>query len=448
MQNDDLERDWYEQSGEMCDIYSNAYLVIAADASPSSNFGFLPGRDHIDKQWKKVRVHQSLNHTLNDHQITASIRAHKQNTLVSYSRIAWDGKSGSPLLDRGWAFQERLLANRLLRFTSHGIEWECNKIHQGRLGLMSRTIRIAKLARIDPRVKEGTLTPTRVGEEDEVRSRHLADFLGQNTPDSIYLAWHDIVSYYSEKELTRITDKLSALSGLARLVSESLSVKPEAYLAGHWRDDLNPSLLWHVTAPKVPNRSLTYRAPTWSWASTNGRIGYFHEQYQFRFESCLTIHDAHCDASHLDPFGHVTSGKLVVTGLLAIVSLHVSLQKPEKTPYTGFDGCAVQPFENRFFWVSVPPTMTDQEETDPTIHCEVLLDDDVRPDLIPSSNLACLLIGRHCDDWTDGHRAWWLVLKRVSYEDSWQRIGIGYFHEYTRALGLFLQAEKRMVTLI
>jgi hypothetical protein len=243
----------------MCEIYSNASLVISADASPSSNFGILPGRDHVNKEWKNIGVI----HPPDNHHITASVRIHKENSFISYNGIAWGGVR-SPLLNRGWAFQERLLANRLLRFTNHGIVWECNNMHNTRLGLMSKTIRLAKLARIEPGLQKFTATTTTETADEGNWGRQILNFLGQNTPASIYLAWQDIVTSYCGMELTRTADKLSALSGLARLVSEALPVKHDAYLAGHWRDDLVGSLLWYTTVPKTPNRSLPYRAPTWS----------------------------------------------------------------------------------------------------------------------------------------------------------------------------------------
>jgi hypothetical protein len=58
--------------------------------------------------------------------------------------------------------------------------------------------------------------------------------------------WHDmwrrdVVNEYSERELTRRTDKLPALSGLARLAAGR---NIGDYLAGLWKDDLLAGLLW------------------------------------------------------------------------------------------------------------------------------------------------------------------------------------------------------------
>jgi hypothetical protein len=126
----------------------------------------------------------------------------------------------------------------------------------------------------------------------------------------------------------------------------------------------------------------------------------------------------------------------------------MSPSKPEKTPYTGFNGCAGHPFQNRFFWVRDSTMTINQESTDLENYCEVLLDDDIQGDLLSSARFACLLIGKHWDGWTGGCKIWWLVLKQANYGNSWQRVGIGFFQEYSKVLGLFGAAEQKMITLI
>lgn len=446
VQNDEREQDWYEQSGDMCDIYSNAHLVISVDASPSSNFGFLPGRDHIDKKWEEVHV----SHEENNHHIVGSVRTHMSNTVVTYDGRAWNGKSVSPLLQRGWALQESMLANRLLRFTVDGMRWECNRIHHDLTGLMSKTIRTAKLTRNKAHM-DGTLKYVLNGprsDGDEAFKCHIIDFMGRSTPASLFQAWYAIVSYYSERDLTNISDKLSALSGLARLVSEALFTMPTAYVAGHWKSDLSRSLLWYCSKSKLPNRSLPYRAPTWSWASVDGQISYFHEQYQFRFENQLIIYSAECNTSLLDPFGRVTFGKLSVNGFFARVLLQQGSERPEKTQYSGHNDHANHAFSDYFSWVGLHPGEHTPRKLEPTPSYEVLLDDKLTM-MSNHDQFACLLVGRHWDDWTGGCKAWWLVLRQsLLNDDRWERIGVGYFHEYSKDLALFLSNKCERKTLV
>ena len=54
------------------------------------------------------------------------------------------------------------------------------------------------------------------------------------------LHWESIVANYSRCDLTRATDKLIAISGVAKLIEREFN---DEYLAGHWRSSLLESLL-------------------------------------------------------------------------------------------------------------------------------------------------------------------------------------------------------------
>lgn len=64
----------------------------------------------------------------------------------------------------------------------------------------------------------------------------------QTTPRlSIYYAWYDVLSAYTQRSLTVPSDKLPALSGLA---SEFARHVGDEYVAGLWRNNLPQDLLW------------------------------------------------------------------------------------------------------------------------------------------------------------------------------------------------------------
>jgi hypothetical protein len=176
----------------MCDIYSNAHLVISADASPSSEFGFLPGRDNKENPFTRIEVHDDPRRPL-----VASARTHRKHSRVTFDGQPWNGTSLSPLLGRGWALQESILANRLLRFTVHGLEYECNHNSPNQLSLVSRAIRVAKLRRHYPAL---AIQRNEIKEiydsEDPETSIHITDLLRENTPDAVYHAWQTIVTTY------------------------------------------------------------------------------------------------------------------------------------------------------------------------------------------------------------------------------------------------------------
>ena len=84
--------------------------------------------------------------------------------------------------------------------------------------------------------------------------------------------WYRIVFEYTSKKLTKEQDKLVALSGVARQFAACSPVLVGNYWAGIWDTDLC-GLLWS-TSDENAYRPLQYRAPTWSWASLEGRIDY------------------------------------------------------------------------------------------------------------------------------------------------------------------------------
>jgi hypothetical protein len=86
--------------------------------------------------------------------------------------------------------------------------------------------------------------------------------------------WDQIVEYYSKRQLTNGEDKLVAVSALAK---EMRLILNDEYLAGIWRKTLLLGLLWSIFMTDVLDtvRFPKYRAPSWSWASIDGKISTF-----------------------------------------------------------------------------------------------------------------------------------------------------------------------------
>jgi hypothetical protein len=56
-----------------------------------------------------------------------------------------------------------------------------------------------------------------------------------------YGEWRSLMAYYSKRTITYESDRLPAISGLARYMQ---STGAGEYLAGIWKEDLWESLLW------------------------------------------------------------------------------------------------------------------------------------------------------------------------------------------------------------
>lgn len=140
--------------------------------------------------------------------------------------------------------------------------------------------------------------------------------------------WHGIVEHYSKLNLTKQTDRLPALSGLAHRMAPFLG----AYHAGLWRASLLLDLAWRVdkTSGYHPQE---YIGPSWSWVSVNTGVRYLNlEDIWLLSRQSFVRNTDHCrrESSYRRPiirfvqvttngknyYGEISSAVLVVLGLL------------------------------------------------------------------------------------------------------------------------------------
>lgn len=100
--------------------------------------------------------------------------------------------------------------------------------------------------------------------------------------------WYGKVEDYSSRFLAYESDKLVAIAGFARQFRHEMLEGSGTYLAGLWKENFTGCLLWRVRrdlddrgpgekhrfAAFEPRRPMSYRAPSWSWASLDGEITY------------------------------------------------------------------------------------------------------------------------------------------------------------------------------
>jgi hypothetical protein len=213
---DDLE-DWRNESSLMYEVYKNALCTIAATASSDSRGGLfyrrtslVPSAKFID-DWKG-KIYEVFDLGLC---ITEIDSAPLQRVSVSYST------SGRLRLikQRAWVLQERLLSPRVIHFGRKQLFWECDELcacETFPAGLPQTTIDLGK-ARLSSWMKTLASKPT-----DE--NNHLK-----------LLLWNLIVQQYTGMALTFGSDKLLALSGIAKYLQ---SILWGTYLAGLWKEDI------------------------------------------------------------------------------------------------------------------------------------------------------------------------------------------------------------------
>ena len=160
--------------------------------------------------------------------------------------------------------QERLLSPRVLHFGRTQLAWECRELDACETypdGLPSAQETAQSIVKgLDP-------------DRDGKRLQSMGD--SRSSPNlRAYHLWSKIITTYSAGELTVASDKLVAISGLAK----KMQIMPQdEYLAGLWKRTLASDLLWMVIGGKQANglpssRPAQYRAPSWTWATLEGHI--------------------------------------------------------------------------------------------------------------------------------------------------------------------------------
>jgi hypothetical protein len=162
-------------------------------------------------------------------------------------------------------------------------------------------------------------------------------YQGTITLDSIshnlVVKWRRVITEYSGMNLSKPSDRLPAIAGIARSVGKQLN---SAYLAGLWRSALPGDLLWRVDHAyqgqerRSPygltifygpqERTSAYIAPSWSWASVKGRVKYYRLNTRSPWYAHLTpnagfsVLETVCQPiSPINPFGEVAWGRLSVS---------------------------------------------------------------------------------------------------------------------------------------
>jgi hypothetical protein len=149
-----------------------------------------------------------------------------------------------PLLRQAWAFQERLLATRIVHFADHELVWECKQ---------TQRYECMHLVRSD-----GRLIMERSTDNIKLQFSHMTSLPKPEAPFEPYLLWAKIVESYNERGLTFEKDRLLALEGAIDQMRK-LIIGP--CVAGIFLSELPRCLLWHVPEPGVRHQACT--APTW-----------------------------------------------------------------------------------------------------------------------------------------------------------------------------------------
>ncbi|KAK3392950.1 heterokaryon incompatibility protein-domain-containing protein [Podospora didyma] len=296
--------DWEAQSAQMASIYRNAYLVLGAANGSSDTMGFLDPREIqelVRLPWRNYGLALQL--------------------LPAEGRRWTDSAGPDPLAReptnaRAWCLQERQLPMRALYYGTRQMFWECERMRASEDG--------------DAAAQEGSHL------ERLCATGNIAGSVFSRPQRSPYeekrganwVDWYAMIENYTSRSITKHTDRLPALSGLAQAVTAATR---DVYIAGMWKAGLLEGLLWCRTQlGQILCTTADYVAPSWSWASVIGPVqfpvyGWYMNRAQWKakmsdFEALAEYVSHLTEQKDLDEFGQLKGGYLTLKAPLVPVA--------------------------------------------------------------------------------------------------------------------------------
>ena len=232
----------------MSNVYSNAVCNIATTDAPNSSVGLNFDRYPLAIQpfWVESK-----------RQDENSQQSHIDQRYLVFPPSSWMGElTNSALNRRAWVAQERILSKRVMHFTSSQVFWECLENQSSEVfadSLPSWTHSLSPNSQI---LKKDICQDTKA----QTKEQRL----------DIYTGWKWFLCKYSQCQLSVESDKLVAISGIAKKISDLTGDK---LIYGLWESRFLEDLLWTVCdRPSGDRYPREWRAPTWSWACTDCQV--------------------------------------------------------------------------------------------------------------------------------------------------------------------------------
>ncbi|KAE8444612.1 hypothetical protein EG329_014443 [Mollisiaceae sp. DMI_Dod_QoI] len=311
------EEDWRTESANMQEVYSNAFLNIAATAARDGDDGCFMERNPLLLEKCFVRADWDGD----------AERYNGLYQLVTINRFL-DCIEGAPLNSRGWVVQERYLSRRILQFCFQRLFWECCESASCEVEPDPGSRFAQKKPHLAP-LKSWTYS----GPE------RLKDV------DSVHWAWCFMVSKFSKCKLTHKSDKLPAIAGITKDFEPLLGEN----VVGLWKRFIEYELLWSTSSKHPddePTRTSFSCVPSWSWASLDKSI-YFHQSHVLNtVDSCGRISYIVAEVLNMptDITWHVETdemekGELTIKGQL--IKVQLDPWQTGKTIFSGINGKSV-----------------------------------------------------------------------------------------------------------
>ena len=290
----DSVEDWRKESAAMGQIYRNSLCSIGATGSKNSQGGLFFRKNPSAVEPISITVRWN----------GFPAKSYRLEDLDFWPTRLLD----APLNQRAWVVQERLLAPRMIHFGADQILWECHELDACETypdGVPSALDQWCSNSKgLDP---------------DIDGARFGSKWCSSNSALHACYLWIQVVEFYSRCKLTRGSDKLIALSGVASHIQKLMDDK---YVAGLWRGNLTSLLLWRVSYRRlgelIERPGDYYRAPSLSWASLDAPVRWQAPNLE---GSLLDIIDVKLQPLAGNPFGELKTGHMDIRGFLCTAEL-------------------------------------------------------------------------------------------------------------------------------
>jgi hypothetical protein len=249
---DDL-KNWHREATAMCDVYSYALCNIAATGASDGSVGLFFERDLTACCPFWVCTNWRLQDIVTENPLYPA----RIYELFPSDQWTFDLEWG-PLNQRAWVMQERFLSTRVMHFSGSQLFWEC----------LENTS-----SEVFPNAIPLSAQPDWYYDSQWLKRIFFQTQRDDQWQDRLYTSWQVYIKAYSYCGLSKESDKLVAINGVGQLLSKSTGDK---LIGGLWQGRLIQELCWRRDSDIIGKKNTyegfypqRWRAPTWSWASTN-----------------------------------------------------------------------------------------------------------------------------------------------------------------------------------
>lgn len=237
---DDYE-DWTREAAKMSEVYGKSALTIVPSIVRDSSESFVEARR---SGAFPIDITAELPYTDPESGLAGSLWFGDYMTEdgswaleKSWESISTEKREPHEWLGRAWCFQEWILSPRILHIHNMTL-WDCFQ-----------------------------------GYANEVTARHVEptmlrrDLLGSGSS----VTWSSIVSEFMSRAITKSSDRLPALAGLASMYARATG--RSVYLAGVWFEDLPAALMWSGWASDSSVGKSD--SPSFTWLSMDAAVNFY-----------------------------------------------------------------------------------------------------------------------------------------------------------------------------